>query len=98
MNWRPTLTLKRKPVDGFLANMLDEGSDLDPHNPHKLVQPSKAVIPDLDRLEEILAVFRRYALSSKDLSPRLADQLANEASSLTRKVGNAASDNAIDRE
>jgi hypothetical protein len=45
---RPTLTLKSKrdrivaSDDALLADLLDQGSDVDPHNPHKLVQPSRA--------------------------------------------------------
>ena len=65
---------------------------------NKLVQPSKAVVPDLERLKEILSVFERHATGAKDLSPRLADPLKMEGSSLLAKVGNAASDNATDRD
>ena len=85
------------PNDKGLAELLDQGSDLDPHNPHKLVQPSTAVVPDLERLAQILDIFRRHATGAKDLSPRLADMLKMEGSSLLAKLGNAASDNAVDR-
>ena len=104
MKRRPTLTLKRKrlpeprPGEDTLAELLDQPSAADPHNPHKLVQPSKAVVPDLERLKEILSVFERHATGAKDLSPRLADALKMEGSSLLAKVGNAASDNATDRD
>ena len=94
---RPILTLTRKPMSDALAELLDQGSDLDPHNPHKLVQPSQAVIPDLERLKQILAVFERHATGAKNLSPRLADALKMEGSSLVAKLGNAASDNAVER-
>jgi hypothetical protein len=52
----------------------------------------------MERLKEILSVFERHATGAKDLSPRLADALKMEGSSLLAKVGNAASDNATDRD
>ena len=104
MRRRPTLTLKRKrlpeprPGEDALAELLDQGSDLDPHNPHKLVQPSKAVIPDQERLVQNIALLVSHATGERKLSPRIADELAHECSSLTRKIANAASGNAVDRD
>jgi hypothetical protein len=94
---RPVLTLKRKPDDA-LAELLDQGSETDPHNPHKLVQPSKAVIPDQQRLIQNLMILVSHATGERNLNPRVADQLAHECSSLTRKIANAASGNAIERD
>lgn len=56
MGKRPTLTLKARrasAIDADIAGLLDQCSDLDPHNPHKLVQPSQAVIPDYRDASEV---------------------------------------------
>lgn len=87
-----------KDTNDSLADLLDQGSDLDPHNPHKLVQPSRAVIPDRDRLIEVIAILVKSATEGRDMPPRLADRLAHELSSLGRKIANAASGSAVDRE
>jgi hypothetical protein len=98
MQRRPILTLKRKPEPDALAELLDQGSDLDPHNPHKLVQPSRAPIPDLERLKAIIDQLGASAAGNRNMSPRLADMLGHEGSSLLAKLRNAASGNAVNRE
>jgi hypothetical protein len=98
MGKRTTLTLKPKRADDTLAELLDQGSDLDPHNPHKLVQPSRAPAVDLERLKSIIDRLGVSATGDRSMKPRTADALKMEASSLIAKIGNAASGNAIDRD
>jgi hypothetical protein len=98
MSKRPILRLKLRATAPDVETLLEQGSEIDPHNPHKLVQPSKAVVPDLERLTQILDIFRQHATGTKTLNPRLADALKHEGSSLLVKLGNAASDHAINRE
>jgi hypothetical protein len=98
MGDRPTLTLKSKRADDTMDELLDQGSDLDPHNPHKLVQPSRAPAVDLERLKAIIERLGVSATGDRSMKPRTADALKMEASSLIAKIGNAASGNAVDRD
>jgi hypothetical protein len=100
MGKRTTLTLKPKgtPEADPMAELLDQGSDLDPHNLHKLVQPSRAPAVDLERLKAIIDRLGMSATGDRSMKPRTADALKMEASSLIAKIGNAASGNAIDRD
>jgi hypothetical protein len=80
-----------------LDDLLDQPSRVDPLHPHMLVKASIAVIPDKVRLIEVLDRLCRSAETDQAMSPGLADKLAHECSSLTRKIANAASNKSDER-
>jgi hypothetical protein len=78
-------------ISDALDDLLDQPSRVDPFHPHLLVKASTAIIPDKARLIEALEMLCQSAETDQAMSPGLADKLAHECSSLTRKIANAAS-------
>lgn len=72
-------------------SLLDQPSGLDRLHPHMAVKPSVDVIPDYQRLIAIIEKLAESASGNQSMSPRQADALKSEGSSLICKIGNAAS-------
>ena len=79
-------------------SLLDQPSGVDRLHPHMAVKPSVDVIPDYQRLIAIIERLAESASGNQSMSPRQADALKSEGSSLICKIGNAASNRSEIRE